>query len=85
MAASQAELQRRVGLLDAAIADARKQLAERLHQMAALVSTEAARASERASHRAAAAVAPVQPDLWVLQEQMQQVITMVAGRGNDGS
>ncbi|MDQ3640302.1 MAG: hypothetical protein M3450_02225, partial [Actinomycetota bacterium] len=85
MTASQAELQRRVGLLDAAIADARTQLAERLDQMAALVSTEAARASERASDRAAAAVAPVQADLRVLQEQMQQVITMVAARGNNGS
>ena len=78
MSASQAELQRRVALLDAAIADARTQLAERLDQMAALVSAEAARAAERASHRSTAAAAPVQADLRVLQEQMQQVLTVVA-------
>jgi hypothetical protein len=75
MSAAQAELQRRVTLLDSAIADARAQMAERLDQMATLVSTEAARATVRVTDAAALR----DDDLRTLKEQVDQISTVVAG------
>ena len=65
MSSAQAELQRRMTLLDDAMAEVKARVSLRIDQMASLVSTEAAAAAEQAIVGA--------PPLQALREQIQQI------------
>jgi hypothetical protein len=73
MAAAHSQLQHSVSQLDAAITDARAQLSQRLDEMARLVSTETARAAERALAPGTGGLAGMQAEVWDLKERVREI------------